>query len=331
MTATTLPRTTVAIPRGVAPSLWLAVAAFGALALGLRLPVATVVLGLVAFGVLHNVLELRYVTGRFDAILAGPFLWLLGALITGVVVCRLLPVSAVTRGVEIGLSYVLLGVACVRSLVRWWRVLALGVLGVAAATSLVFPAYHFVVLTHLHNVVPLFFLWEWSRSLPPRARRIFRGVNLGWVLGVPALLLSGVFDALLRASPAAFGGLGGVAAFEPGRLVPTYAPPALAADMGLRFLAVFAFMQTMHYVVWVGVLPRYAPEAAARFDARVPMLRGRRAWLLGGALALFLGVVFVLDYAQGRTLYAAGAAYHAYLEFPVLLALVLAYSQGERP
>ena len=43
--------------------------------------------------------------------------------------------------------------------------------------------------------------------------------------------------------------------------------------MGLRFLAVFAFMQTMHYVVWVGVLPRYAPEAAARFDARVPVLR----------------------------------------------------------
>jgi len=227
MTATTLPRpAVVARVPGLAPSAWLVLAALGALALALRLPVATVVLGLVAFGVLHNVLELRYVTGRFDAILTGPFLWLLGALITGVVVCRLLPVSAVTRGVEIGLSYVLLGVACVRSLARWWRVFALVVLGGAAATSLVFPAYHFVVLTHLHNVVPLFFLWEWSRRLPDRARWLFRGVNLGWVLGVPALLLSGVFDPLLRAAPAAFGGLGGVAAFEPGRLVPTYAPPA---------------------------------------------------------------------------------------------------------
>ena len=326
MTATTLPRPAVVVRApGIAPSVWLVVAALGALALALRLPVATVVLGLVAFGVLHNVLELRYVTGRFDAILAGPFLALLAALITGVVICRLLPVSAVSRGVEIGLSYVLLGVACIRSLARWWRLLALTVLGAAAATSLVFPAYHFVVLTHLHNVVPLFFLWEWSRGLSQGARWIFRGVNLGWVLGVPALLLAGVFDPLLRAAPAAFGGLGGVAAFEPGRLVPTYAPPALAADMGLRFLAVFAFMQTMHYVVWVGVLPRYAPEAAARFDARVPMLRGRRAWLLGAGLALVLGVVFALDYAQGRTLYAAGASYHAYLEFPVLLALILAY------
>jgi hypothetical protein len=331
MTATTLPRPAlVARAQGVAPSAWLLLAAVVALGLALRLPVATVVLGLVAFGVLHNVLELRYVTGRFDAILAGPFLWLLGALITAVVVCRLLPVSAATRGVEIGLSYVLLGVACVRSLVRWWRVLALVVLAAAAATSLVFPAYHFVVLTHLHNVVPLFFLWEWSRRLPDRSRRLFRGVNLGWVLGVPALLLSGAFDPVLRAAPAAFGGLGGVAAFEPGRLVPTYAPPALAADMGLRFLAVFAFMQTMHYVVWVGVLPRYAPEAAARFDARVPMLRGGRAWLLGAGLAVVLGVVFALDYFQGRTLYAAGASYHAYLEFPVLLALIFAFRKVPR-
>jgi len=331
MTATTLPRPALlARVPGLAPSAWLVLAALGALALALRLPVATVVLGLVAFGVLHNVLELRYVTGRFDAILAGPFLWLLGALITGVVVCRLLPVSAVTRGVEIGLSYVLLGVACVRSLARWWRVFALVALGGAAATSLVFPAYHFVVLTHLHNVVPLFFLWEWSRRLPDRARWLFRGVNLGWVLGVPALLLSGVFDPLLRAAPAAFGGLGGVAAFEPGRLAASYAPPALAADLGTRFLVVFAFMQTMHYVVWVAVLPRFAPEAASRFDARVPALRGGRAWLLGVGLALVLGVVFALDYAQGKTLYAAGATYHAYLEFPVLLALVLAYPQGER-
>jgi hypothetical protein len=87
-------------------------------------------------------------------------------------------------------------------------------------------------------------------------------------------------------------------------------------------------MQTMHYVVWVAVLPRYAPEATARFDARVPFLRGGRAWLLGGGLALVLGVVFALDYAQGKALYAAGASYHAYLEFPVLLAPLLACAPG---
>jgi hypothetical protein len=331
MTAIAVPATPARSRVGYAPTAWLGLATVAALALALRLPVTTAVLGLVVFGVLHNVLELRYVVGRFDAILRGPFLVLLGTLITGVLICRLLPVSAATRGVEIGLCYVVLGAACVRALRGAWLALALLVLATAAAASFTFPAYHFVMLAHLHNVVPLFFLWEWSRTMTPGLRRGFRAANLAWVVGVPALLLAGVFDPFLRALPTGFGGLGGVAAFEPVKLAAAYAPPALAADMGMRFLAVFAFMQTMHYVVWVGVLPRFAPDVSARFDARVPVLRGGRAWLFGGGLALVLAVVFALDYAQGRTLYAAGATYHAYLEFPVLLALLLSYrrtSQG---
>jgi hypothetical protein len=309
---------------GLAPSAWLVLAAVVALALALRVPVATAVLGLVAFGALHNVLELRYVTGRFDTVLAGPFLALLIALVTGVMVCRLLPPGSGSRAAEIGLSYVLLAVACVRCLSRrrGWLALSLAVLALAASVSFAFPAYHFVVLSHLHNVVPLFFLWEWSGSLRPGRRGLFRAVNLGWVLVVPGLILSGLFDPVLRAAPAALGGLG---SFEVAGLVRTYAPPSLVpTDMGVRFLVVFAFMQTMHYVVWVGVLPRYAPEAAARFDARVPLLRGGRAWLLGLGVAGVLSVAFALDYASGKSLYAAAASYHAYLEFPVLLALVFA-------
>ena len=319
-------------PVGNAATLWLGLAAIAAVALAVRLPVTTTVVGLVLFGVLHNVLELRYVLGRFEPILRGSFLWLLGILITGVLVCRLLPVSAMTRSVEIGLSYVVLGAACVRAVRGGWLVLAAGVLGCAAAASLTFPAYHFVVLTHLHNVVPLFFLWEWSRTMAPRVRQTFRATNLAWVVAIPALFLAGAFDNLLQAAPIDLGelasrafGLGGVAAFDPDRLAAAYAPPALVEAMGMRFLAVFAFMQTMHYVVWVAVLPRFAPEAAARFDARVPALRRGRAWLLGAGLAVILGVVFALDYATGRTLYASAASYHAYLEFPVLLALILAH------
>ena len=33
-------------------------------------------------------------------------------------------------------------------------------------------------------------------------------------------------------------------------------------------------------------------------------------------------VLFIVDYTQGRVLYSAFATYHAYLEFPVLLALL---------
>src|SRR5262252_1964362 len=168
----------------LAPTAWLVVGCALALGLALRMPVATVVLGLVAFGVLHNVLELRYVAGRFDAVLAGPFLGLLVVLVTGVLVCRLLPVSAASRAVEIGLCYVLLAAACLRALSRRWLLLvaALALIALAAATSLTFPAYHFVVLSHLHNVVPLFFLWEWSRTMSPRARWSLRAASVGWVV-----------------------------------------------------------------------------------------------------------------------------------------------------
>ena len=44
----------------------------------------------------------------------------------------------------------------------------------------------------------------------------------------------------------------------------------------------------------------------------------------------FLAVLFVSDYFAGRALYGALATYHAYLEFPVLLALLIG-ARGTTP
>ncbi|MFE3109544.1 hypothetical protein ACFXKJ_02390 [Kitasatospora indigofera] len=299
---------------GVAPLAGFLAAAALALAAALRAPAGTAVLGLALFGILHNVLELRYVTGRFESVLAGPFLKLLVALITGIVLCRLLPVSTASRAAEILLVYGLLAAACLHALRRrpWLLAASAVLLLLAAAASLSFPGYHFVVLTHLHNLVPLLFLLEWSRGLP-RGRAAFMAVQCGWVLVVPALLLGGTLD-----------GWAAPATATADRLAVSYTPPGWQdGSAGLRFVAVFAFLQTMHYVVWVWFLPRYAPEASAAFERRAPGLRGRRAWALGLAAGAALAVLFASDYAQGKALYAALASYHAYLEFPVLLVLVL--------
>jgi hypothetical protein len=286
-----------------------------ALTVALRAPLATMVLGLIAFGVLHNVLELRYVAGRFGAVLRGPLLWTLLGLVTGIVVCRLLAL----RTPEILLAYGVLAAgirhAAPRRLLPW----ALGGLALAAAASLSWPTYHFVVLAHLHNIVPLFFLWEWSKRLTGRDRTIFRTTQVCWILVVPALLLAGVFDELIVAGPSAVAAFAGT----PAAIAAPVVPAGFAGlDVGLRFLATFAFLQTMHYVVWVGFLPRFAPDASARFEERVGWLRGWRAWALGLGAAAVLAVLLWLDYAQGRTIYQAFASYHAYLEFPVLLALL---------
>ena len=141
-----------------------------------------------------------------------------------------------------------------------------------------------------------------------------------WIVAIPVALLLGAADRWLSAAPGVVEQFVGTGQ----RVIAASAPPEASGQIGLRFLVVFAFMQTMHYLVWVGFLPKLAPDAAAAFDARVPWLRGHRAWLVGAAGGAFLAILFVCDYFQGRALYGALATYHAYLEFPVLLALVMA-------
>jgi hypothetical protein len=304
-----------------------AAAAVLALAAATRMPATTTVLGLACFGIVHNVLELRYVTGRFAQVLSGRFLRLLLILITGIALCRLLPAGPASRSAEVLLAYGLLGYACWHALRdRPVRLAAAGALLLLAATaSLRFPAYHFVMLSHLHNLVPLVFLWEWSRTMTA-GRTVFLGAQLAWVLVIPGLLLSGLLDPWLGAGPSAVRAFGSPPTHT---LAAAYTPPAwLDSAMALRFLAVFAFLQTMHYVVWVWFMPRHAPSATAAFERRIPALGGWRAWTLGAAGAALLAVLFATDYTSGKTIYASVASYHAYLEFPVLLILILGL---ERP
>ncbi|HEY5821788.1 MAG TPA: hypothetical protein VIT20_07420 [Propionibacteriaceae bacterium] len=298
-------------------------AAILALGVALRAPLVVTVVGLILFGVLHNVLEIRYVAGRFAAVLTGRFLGLLLLLTSGIMICRLTasrwPYGA--RLAEVGVGYAILAAGCWLGLRGGWLVVGYVVLAVAAWASFSWPAYHFVVLTHLHNLVPLIFLWDWARRIPSdRSRSAFRMTQLLWIVVVPIVILLGATDRWITAAP------GVVARFVGNgqQVIASSAPPDASAQLGLRFLVVFAFMQTMHYVVWVGFLPKFAPDAAAAFDARVPWLRGRRAWYVGGIGGAFLAVLFVSDYFAGKALYGALATYHAYLEFPVLLALVMA-------
>lgn len=297
-------------------------AAGAALAVALGAPLATTVLGLIAFGVLHNVLELRYVTGRFAPVLNGRFLAVLFGLISAIVLCRIAAmfVGQPARDAEILVGYAVLAAGCAHALRGWLLGVAGAVLAVATVVSLTWPGYHFVVLAHLHNVVPLFFLWEWAAALPAGSRRWFRTAQVGWVLVLPFAVLLGAFDGALGdvsgSAVAAFAG-------DPAKIVALSAPPGSGALIGARFLVVFAFLQTMHYFVWVWFLPRHAPDAARAFERRVPWLRGPRAWALGAGLGAALAVLFAVDYASGRAMYSAFASYHAYVEFPVLLAMLL--------
>ena len=341
--------------------------AVAALAVALGAPLWSTALALMAFGLLHNALELRYVGGRFPRLLSGPYLLALVGIITAIVVARLaasLGGSGWTMRSEIVLAYALLVTAVVvgargrrsstsrptarsgplgssrssgsrrstsrrssgssRSMVSPVAMAALVVLAVAAAASWRWTDHHVVVITHLHNLIPLAFLWELSRSMAPAARRAFRGAQLAWVVVVPALILAGTFDAVIGRGAGDVPGLGGV-----GQIAPfTSLPGAWDTVVGRRFLAVFAFLQLMHFVVWVFVIPRWTPRATATFEARVPALRGRRFWALTVCAAVAFVVLFVADYAEGRSAYTALASYHAYLELPLLVGVAFLAGRG---
>lgn len=294
------------------------VAMSGALALAVVAPLPATVIGLAVFGLPHTALETRYVVGRFSP-RYGPrslLLWL--APITIIVAARLFQ-SGPAKQVEIVVATGLAAAAWVWATRRqpWLMFAGVAVLAIAAFASLGALAWFVVVVAFFHNLTPVPFLWEWAgpRRLP------FKAVHLVWAVGIPLLLLSGLFDPLLRDAagwtiPGAGSTADVAALYTP--------PPLLTGTWPLRFLAAFAFLQTMHYVVWCGFVPA-ATGTEARAAENLGPLRGlwrrRRFAVLVGAAAVATTVLFAIDYASGRWLYGALASYHAYVEFPVLAVL----------
>lgn len=294
-----------------------------ALALGVAAPLDVVVFGLLAVGMLHVVLEVRHVSGRYRHVLHGRFLVAVNLVLVAIVAGRLLVPGALPRRFEILVMLAILAATVV--LARSWvvRGVGLAVLVAVGAFALQAPDTWFVLQANLHNLLPAVFLWEWSATLDDRrARRALRATTLLWAVAVPALLLSGALDGLLSSGSTAAAGPG--ATVRPAVLL--VADGALAA----RLLAVFAFAQVMHYAIWCWFFPRHAPEATAAFEA-TPVgarLRGGRLLALAAALTVAIALVAWRDYGDGRTLYTSLATYHAYLEFPVLVALVMAWTAG---
>lgn len=282
----------------------------------------TVVIGLMLFGILHAVLELRYVVGRYSGLFRRDALELLLVLATGIAVTRLLAGFAArpARLLEISLALCVLGVAAWRGLDRRRRDVALALLVPVALVSLAWPSSYVVLVGHLHHLVTLVFLWEWSGTFRSTRRRLlFRAVNVLWLLVVPAAILGGLLDSWLNADPSAVRSVVGDGA----SVLSATIPPGFAGTVaGERWLMAFAFLQTMHYVVWVAVIPRYAPEAAAALEARVPWLTGARVWAIGFLAAAVVAVLLVANFELGTTIYSAAESYHIYLELPVVLVLL---------
>lgn len=298
----------------------------------LRAPMTVSVFGLAIFGLAHICLEIRYVVGRFASRLTGTVGWVLILVLSLLALTRVVASLNPTLGHQLEAvgAFGLLGAAAWIGMRVRSRRLALGVvlvLVLLGAASLLWSQWYWHLITHLHNFIPLVFLWDWSARLGARrARALFMSAHAGWAVAIPALIVGGAFDGFINRTP----GLAASWVGDGAALALAAAPPGASPELAWRYLVAFAFLQSMHYVVWIGFFPLAAPEAAAAFGRAIPLLRG---WRFGLATVLLSAAVlgaFASSYALGRQSYSLVATYHVYLEFPVLVFMLVGWGSLAR-
>jgi hypothetical protein len=269
-------------------------------ALTLLAPMWLLALGPILLGVPHLVADARYLVAQPKLQDRGPLMWLAA-----------LPLIASGFGAPPAIALLVLvpSVLAARAsaqrklvgLVVW---LALTVVAVQWATPFLYA------FLHLHNLVALGWWW----ALRPRTRLSVLVPVL--VLAGAAALLLGVADPFISA----FGTWGAPATAT--SLTDFVASNAPVNDgvLGARLVLSFAFLQSVHYAMWL----RLVPEDARRRPAPRPFRETWRALeqdfglpllLVFIGLAVAVAVWGAFDLGEARLGYLRLAAFHGYLEF----------------
>ena len=277
----------------------------------LVVPFWMLALGPVVWGVPHVLSDVRYLVVR-------PGHHRRARLALGVG----LPIAAAGLGGGVAAGFV--AIAAVFVLVRcpWWkRVLGLCFAATGFGLSLWQGYLADLVFAHGHNFIGVALWWLWR---PRQSRQHLAPLLLFVALSVALAL--GAFDPVFAE----------VAAYVPSPLtldgayfLRTLAPPDAGA-LGFRLVLLYAFAQSVHYAIWIRLVPEEArPQRTPRsFRATFRALEadfGR--WLLLATLVAALAVVVwaVIDLAQARLGYLRLASFHGHLE---LAALALLFARG---
>ena len=291
------------------------VAALGVGSIGLSLlgtilaPLWMLALGPIVLGVPHLLADLRYCVVR-PGWHRQPALWVgLG-----------LPLAAVALGASTAAGFAAVAGVCAgvasqpgRPIPTWRRALGIGLAGLAALICAATGPRATLLLLHLHNFVAVLLWWRW------RARRgVASTLPLALFLAGTGLICAGAFDhAWLHFAPAQL-------ELELGAHLAALAP-GLDGVLGLRLLLLFVFAQSVHYVIWLRLIPEDDRERATprSFGASWRTLLDELGPLVWIAVALSVVVVVwaLLDLAAARSGYLRLASFHAFLELAVLASL----------
>lgn len=281
-------------------------------------PLAVYAITIAVFGLAHVGVELRFVDRAFAGRLPKAFVLGVAASVAVAAAARLsgqtgvlTPTLAVTLELAAGAAMTVVAVVSMRRR-RAFAAIALTGLVLGAAFA---PWETFLTLAIGHNLTPLAFVAD---AAPARERARLVGALLVPFVFLPLVIATGwPAEAFARlglyapeAAPLAVGALdANLPAYVPMRLLDT--------DWATSMFSACVFAQTMHYAAVIHLLPRLVGEAPRATLAPWPDRNVFLAALAFAAAALAL--VFVIDYAFARKLYAIAALAHAWVEIPILL------------
>lgn len=288
-------------------------------------PLATYALSLGTLGLVHVLSEIRYVDERFRLRLGqGLVVGLLGllAVIIGWRIWLLLGGSPGPAPASLELA--LVSVLAVTALVAVRHAgivpaaVASGIVVLLAAGAYGAPLTALVLLAVLHNLTPIGFLAE--RLNGAERRRALAASALAFV-AVPIVIGSGALRAAWRAAslPLPAGSFWRVGDVD--QHLGVFVPPGLVnTASAVDLFAAVVYLQVLHYAVVIHILPRLGATEATG-NASSPS-----GWPSRPVFTAFLGVVaaaslvaFALSFQDARRVYGVFAAFHAWLEVPILL------------
>ncbi len=277
-------------------------------------PMWLLILGPLVWGVPHLVSDLRYLVIR-TGYHRRPLLWLVAG--------APLLWTALGGGLVWGFVGAALAAACARARVLP-RLLAVALLVTAGASLVGLGRIGDVILAHAHNFIAVALWWIWR----PRQGRL-HWIPLALLIAASLFLLSDA--ALWLASHS--GGLDWFA----GRMGPDYQvwrlSPGVAPDLGLRLVLLFCFAQSIHYAVWLQLLPdedraRATPPTFRRSYEDLRADFGRVGLALAGLLALGIAVWATFDLMHASHGYFRMARFHGHLE--IMAGTLLLLERGRR-